>query len=278
MSFRPFAGSLSTALLLASFLSAAAPAALARAAQAHDGHSEHAAPASDAKQKSSGDPYLLDTDPVSGKSLGPVDKQVTVVLEGREFRFANAQNADAFKASPEKYTPAVDAKLIAQQMPLYPMDTCVVSGDKLGKPGTAYDFVYRNRLVRLSSKDHMATFLKDPPKFLSKLDAAVIERQKAGYKLTTCVVSGEKLGGEMGDPIDHVFGNRLVRFCCKSCVKDFGKDPLKYFALLDAGAKDKSGKGATDKSASYTCPMHADVVKDKPGTCPKCGMDLVKKK
>ena len=30
----------------------------------------------------------------------------------------------------------------------------------------------------------------------------------------------------------------------------------------------------------YTCPMpeHADVVMDKPGKCPKCGMDLVAKK
>jgi hypothetical protein len=27
----------------------------------------------------------------------------------------------------------------------------------------------------------------------------------------------------------------------------------------------------------YTCPMHADVVLDKPGKCPKCSMALVKK-
>ena len=27
----------------------------------------------------------------------------------------------------------------------------------------------------------------------------------------------------------------------------------------------------------YTCPMHPDVMSDKPGTCPKCGMALVKK-
>lgn len=27
----------------------------------------------------------------------------------------------------------------------------------------------------------------------------------------------------------------------------------------------------------YTCPMHPEVVKDKPGSCPVCGMDLVKK-
>lgn len=30
----------------------------------------------------------------------------------------------------------------------------------------------------------------------------------------------------------------------------------------------------------YTCPMkeHSDVVSDKPGNCPKCGMELVEKK
>lgn len=27
----------------------------------------------------------------------------------------------------------------------------------------------------------------------------------------------------------------------------------------------------------YTCPMHPEVIKDKPGACPICGMDLVKK-
>lgn len=32
--------------------------------------------------------------------------------------------------------------------------------------------------------------------------------------------------------------------------------------------------GATDQ-ATYTCPMHPEVKSDKPGKCPKCGMDLV---
>ena len=27
----------------------------------------------------------------------------------------------------------------------------------------------------------------------------------------------------------------------------------------------------------YICPMHPEVIKDKPGKCPKCGMNLEKK-
>ena len=33
-----------------------------------------------------------------------------------------------------------------------------------------------------------------------------------------------------------------------------------------------------DVATIYTCPMHPEVTSDKPGKCPKCGMDLVKKK
>jgi hypothetical protein len=30
-------------------------------------------------------------------------------------------------------------------------------------------------------------------------------------------------------------------------------------------------------SVYYTCTLHPDVKLDKPGKCPECGMDLVKK-
>lgn len=32
-----------------------------------------------------------------------------------------------------------------------------------------------------------------------------------------------------------------------------------------------------DPTAVYTCPMHPQIIRDKPGSCPICGMDLVKK-
>ena len=31
-------------------------------------------------------------------------------------------------------------------------------------------------------------------------------------------------------------------------------------------------------ATKYTCTMHPEVVMNKPGKCPKCGMDLVKMK
>lgn len=82
----------------------------------------------------------------------------------------------------------------------------------------------------------------------------------------------------MGAPIDRVVGHRLVRFCCKGCLKDFDEKPLTFLAQLEGGATEKGGKDGARESASYDCPTHADVMKEAPGRCSKCGMDLVKRK
>ena len=39
---------------------------------------------------------------------------------------------------------------------------------------------------------------------------------------------------------------------------------------------DNGADTSNDVSTTYTCPMHPQIVQDKPGTCPICGMDLVK--
>jgi predicted RNA-binding Zn-ribbon protein involved in translation (DUF1610 family) len=33
----------------------------------------------------------------------------------------------------------------------------------------------------------------------------------------------------------------------------------------------------SEQAVRYTCPMHPEVLQDKPGDCPKCGMKLVEK-
>lgn len=42
----------------------------------------------------------------------------------------------------------------------------------------------------------------------------------------------------------------------------------------DARAVQTRGGRVAKKVARYSCPMHPDVVKSKPGKCPKCGMTL----
>lgn len=207
-------------------------------AQAQDAHHGHAA-TQPAKAHFIGDPYLLNTDPVTGGALG--DKPVVYPHEGRELRFADQKSLDAFKADPAKYLPKVDEQMIAQQMPFYPLDTCMVSSDKLGgEMGKPVDLIYRNRLVRFCCTDCVKDFQKDPDKFIAKLNDAVIAKQGPTYPLTTCTVSGDKLGGEMGKPVDLVVGNRLVRFCCGDCQKDFNQDPARFLKMIDDAAKNKA--------------------------------------
>lgn len=54
------------------------------------------------------------------------------------------------------------------------------------------------------------------------------------YPLKTCLVSGEKFGGDMGEP--YVFTNQgwQIKLCCKGCLKDFKKDTPKYMKKLEA--------------------------------------------
>lgn len=61
----------------------------------------------------------------------------------------------------------------------------------------------------------------------------------ASYPLKKCVVSDEELGGEMGKPIKVVHDGVDVYLCCKSCVKDFSKDPAKFVAKVKAAQPKK---------------------------------------
>lgn len=56
-------------------------------------------------------------------------------------------------------------------------------------------------------------------------------------------------------------------------MKENWRNSLLFVVLLIAGA---CGKPTAEDAATYTCPMHPSVVADAPGTCPLCGMDLVR--
>ena len=56
------------------------------------------------------------------------------------------------------------------------------------------------------------------------------------YPLKTCVVSGDKLDS-MGDPYVYNYKDREIKFCCKSCLKDFKKDTAKYIKKIEEAEK-----------------------------------------
>ena len=51
-------------------------------------------------------------------------------------------------------------------------------------------------------------------------------------------------------------------------------------ALAVVGCNKSEHDHSDGHAHPYTCPMpeHSDVLADKPGNCPKCGMKLVEKK
>lgn len=141
--------------------------------------------------------------------------------------FAQEPKERPAPAKPADTAPAkagdVDARLIAIQRPSYPLDTCAISGEKLGSMGAPIDMIVDGKLVRLCCKSCKRGVEKDRAAIVKKIDAAVIAQQSVGYPMERCAISGEK----MEKPVDHVVGTRLVRFCCNDCVKTFDSDPVK---------------------------------------------------
>lgn len=106
-----------------------------------------------------------------------------------------------------------------------------------------------------------------------------------------------------GDPINKKFfvekDGKRIYLCCRMCMasgrRDFDAYAAKYeaqgidltipHAAAPSAAKTETAKSKTeaptapgDEKIVYTCPMHPEVTSDKPGKCPKCGIDLVPKK
>ena len=83
---------------------------------------------------------------------------------------------------------------------------------------------------------------------------------------------------------------RMYYFCSKSCAERFSREPEKFLAApgtagMDHGPKHgehtamrSSGaiapRSVDEKKVRYTCPMHPQIIRMGPGSCPICGMAL----
>src|ERR1043165_6790599 len=76
------------------------------------------------------------------------------------------------------------------------------------------------------------------------------------------------------------FDGQTYFFCSKHCVEKFRANPQSYLGpparpLTQIGIRSQP-KAAQSAAAAreYTCPMHPEIVRDRPGNCPICGMAL----
>ena len=96
----------------------------------------------------------------------------------------------------------------------------------------------------------LARFVKEPWTYLVSIDPVCgmsVERAKAKHFLRH---EGQGL-----------------YFCSASCKAKFESDPRRYQG-------DRPAASLMPEGTQYTCPMHPEIVRDKPGSCPLCGMAL----
>ena len=122
---------------------------------------------------------------------------------------------------------------------------------------------------------------KPPDSEKPAVKASKSDKEAAPYPLSTCVVTGQKLG-EMGEPIEFHHEGRLIKFCCDSCPKKFLADPKKYLAILDEAVRSQKSTPPYAEASherwveGFTCEMHPDVLQAEGGKCVlcDCGMTL----
>jgi len=76
-----------------------------------------------------------------------------------------------------------------------------------------------------------------------------------------------------------VHEGHTYHFCGQRCLEKFAAEPARYAGdaqhvrPLD-GYPGESPPTPPAGAVIYTCPMHPEIVSDRPGNCPKCGMAL----
>lgn len=138
----------------------------------------------------------------------------------------------------------------------WPLDTCIVSGEKLGSMGDPIILIHEGREVRFCCQGCVGTFKADPAKYLAKADEKIIELQKPFYPLNYCIIdTAESVSGNPEQDSFSVVGNRLFIYCCPPCDEKVRAEPAKYIEILDKAV-------VAQQAANY--PLTTCVISGQP--------------
>lgn len=115
-----------------------------------------------------------------------------------------------------------------------------------GKPSVEHG----GRLFHFCSENCRTKFVAEPEKYLTATDPV-------------CGMSVDRATAR------HFFRHegQGFYFCSAGCQAKFEAEPQKYLG-------DRPAPLPMPKGTQYTCPMHPEIIRDKPGSCPICGMAL----
>ena len=112
--------------------------------------------------------------------LNAPDINVNYVSANRLVRFCCPDCIKAFNADPAKYFTKIDEAVIKQQKDAYPLDTCPVSGEKLGGMGEPVTKVYGVAMVKFCCNGCVAKFETDYTTYMAKVTDAWKAKHASG--------------------------------------------------------------------------------------------------
>lgn len=113
----------------------------------------------------------------------------------------------------------------------YPIASCLTCGDMLGE--NTVTLFHSSRELKFCCIECVGSYTKSPETYISGLEEQIRVTQRDNYPLKACVVSGHELGS-MGDPVEYVSGNTLVKFCCGACIGSFERDRVQMINKIES--------------------------------------------
>jgi Cu+-exporting ATPase len=121
---------------------------------------------------------------------------------------------------------------------------------------------YHRRTFFFCSASCKAKFKQQPHTFVQEKGEAASAATAPPLKDPVC---GMDVSAD--SPYQTHYHRQTIRFCSASCRAKFRKNPHAYLAPRATAAPAVA-------AIEYTCPMHSEIVKIGPGSCPLCGMAL----
>lgn len=143
-----------------------------------------------------------------------------------------------------------------------------VCGMSISRVDEFTKFDYQGTSYYFCSNHCLHTFKKNPKAYVDKTSATTGE-EKSKYTDPVCGMSTE----DSEAFTRYIHDGRSHYFCSTHCLEKFKKNPEAFLGATAEKQGEAGGKFRIE-GRLYTCPMHPEVVQDRPGSCPKCGMAL----